>query len=127
MPRLPALPIALACLACGAGHASSLAAPCSGKATRFTQTLAAGDYGGASAQLGVTMRMMFPAGQLQANWEALAASYGAYRSHGEAAVASDDGKDVIIRVPLTFGRGKKTLQVACSADADGDISSLAFL
>ncbi|HET6806421.1 MAG TPA: DUF3887 domain-containing protein [Frateuria sp.] len=125
MPRLPAL--LLACLACGAGHASSLAAPCAGKASRLSETLAAHDYRGANAQLGVTMRIMFSPEQLQSNWESLTAAYGAYRSHAEAAVASDDGKDVIVRVPLSFAKGTKTLQVACSADGNGDISSLAFL
>lgn len=126
-PRLFAFTLALACGTVGASHASALAEQCLGRAPRLADSLAAHDYDGANKQLGTLMQFMFSADTLRGNWEGMIHEDGAYRSHGKPWVADDDGKDAFIRIDITFARKANAMQIVCSRDAHGQISSLAFL
>ena len=127
MTTLRLLAFALACAACGAGHASALGDQCLGRAPKLADSLAAHDYDGANQQLGGLMRMMFSADTLRGNWEGMLHEDGAYRSHGKAWVVQDDGKDAFVRIALAFARKANAMQIVCSRDAQGQISSLVFL
>jgi len=117
----------LACCACGAAHASSLADKCLGRAPIIVNGLVAHDYTTANQQLGPTMRLMFSPETLKDNWDAMNHEYGAYVSHGQPMVFKDDAKNAFIRVTMSFAHGDATMQIVCSKDSDGQIDSLAFL
>lgn len=127
MPSLRLLAFSLGCCAVGAVHGASLASGCTARAPRLVDSLAAHDYAAANQQLGPLMRLMFSPEQLQLNWDAMTHENGAYQSHRDPVVVQDDGKDAFVRVPMTFAHRTNTMQIVCSKDSHGEISSLAFL
>ena len=120
------LVFALACLACGASHASSLGEKCIGRAPGLADSLTARDYVNANRQLGPIMDSMFSPDTLKLNWEGMLHEDGAYQSHGAPYMVQDDGKDAFVRVPLKFARRTNTMQIVCSKDSGGQIDSLSF-
>jgi hypothetical protein len=99
---------------------------CAAKATALVDALARGDYPATQRYLGGFMRLMLNPEQMRSDWESLTHDAGAYLSHGDAGAQGSPEGQAIVRVPLAFAHGAKTLRIICDAARKGAIVNVLF-
>lgn len=87
------------------------------------EQLAAGDLSSVTTMFDATMTAVLPEASLKQTWDTLIAQFGAYQSHGDARVTSEQGYTAVY-VPCTFERG--TLNAKIVMDGDNKIAGLFF-
>ena len=94
------------------------------RATHFIDSLAKGDYAGASAMYDAAMRQALPEPQLKQTWLALQKQVGAYKERGQMRTSKSGAFDIVL---VTCRFEKTTLDAKVVLNGKGEVSGLFFV